>query len=193
MGRCKTLLPIDGVPMLERVLHTVGCVDQLWPIVVVTGHQPDQVRPIIRSAGAIEAHNPHYALGEMISSIKTGVREMRDGVDAFFIMLADQPRIRAETLGTLASTWRARRPNILLPRYNNRRGHPVVITAAAIGEIISLPPDATLKTFTSRHASTTLQIDVDDPAILDDIDTPADYARTLQQHRIEDQQTTQPV
>jgi CTP:molybdopterin cytidylyltransferase MocA len=85
--------------------------------------------------------------------------------------------IRPHTLNLMSSTWRARRPQVLLPTFDNKHGHPILINASAIDEILQLPHGATLKTITSRHVSSTLEIEVDDSAILDDIDTPADYKR----------------
>ena len=79
----------------------------------------------------------------------------------------------------MVATWRARRPRILLPSYQGKHGHPVVLSALGIDEIISLPPAATLKTYTSAYASETLEVPVEDPAVVRDIDTPADYEAEL--------------
>ena len=183
MGSPKALLPIDGQPMLQRVLETLRRANHIWPIVAVTGHEPHCLRPMIHACGAIEAHNEAFETGGMISSVQCGLSEIRDAIDASFIVLVDQPMVRPLTLSTLASAWRARRPTILLPSHNRRHGHPIIISARAIGQILDLPVDATLKTFTARHVSSTLDIEVDDSAILEDIDTPEDYARAVQQQR----------
>ena len=181
MGTPKTLLDVAGEPMLQRVLGNLRCADSIFPIVVVTGHEPQLLRSILSAAEIIEVHNPDHAAGEMISSIQIGAAEMRGLVEAVFIVLADQPMIQPHTLNIMSSTWRARRPQVLLPTFNEKHGHPILINASAIGEIMQLPRSATLKTFTSRHAAATLDLEVNDPAILEDIDTPEQYQRTLQQ------------
>ena len=181
MGTPKALLAVAGEPMLQRVIGNLRRADSIFPIVVVTGHEPHLIRPILRRAETIEVHNPGHADGEMISSIQIGVAEIRGLVEAFFIVLADQPMIRPHTLNIMSSTWRARRPQVLLPSFDGKHGHPILLNASSIGEIMQLPCGATLKTFTSRHAAATLDLEVNDPAILEDIDTPEQYQRTLQQ------------
>jgi molybdenum cofactor cytidylyltransferase len=104
------------------------------------------------------------------------LRALGAHVDAVLIALCDQPMVREATVSALAAGWRARRPRILLPKFHGRRGHPIVLSAVGFSEIISLPADATLKAYTSSHASEMIEMEVDDDAIARDIDTPADYA-----------------
>jgi molybdenum cofactor cytidylyltransferase len=72
------------------------------------------------------------------------------------------------------------------PVFNSRRGHPIFLSANCIPEVLSIPADATLKTFTQRIDAR--EIEVDDSFILTDIDTPDDYDRAVAQfqaHRSE--------
>ncbi len=46
-------------------------------------------------------------------------------------------------------------------------------------EILELPAEAQARDVVRRHRSRTRYVDVDDPAILRDIDTPADYRELL--------------
>ena len=64
---------------------------------------------------------------------------------------------------------------IIAPVYGGRRGHPVLIPREAWPEVVALGPQDTLRTFLRRHASQIHIIEVDDPGIHADIDTPADY------------------
>jgi molybdenum cofactor cytidylyltransferase len=176
MGSPKPLLPIRGQAMLERILQTLDASRAVSPILVVTGHAAEQLQPIITQHRADAVHNPQYADGEMLSSIKTGVQSLPADVEAAMIVLCDQPLVRADTIQSLANEWRRRRPRILLPTYHGKRGHPVLLSATGFSEIISLPPQATLKTYTSAYASEAVELPVEDDAVVRDIDTPADYA-----------------
>ena len=70
----------------------------------------------------------------------------------------------------------AQRPRIVIPRFGGKRGHPIVLAREGFEGILSLDRDATLKTYTSMQRSQTLDLDVDDSAVVRDIDTPADLA-----------------
>ena len=64
--------------------------------------------------------------------------------------------------------------------FDGRRGHPILLSSDCVPEILGLPDDATLKTFTQRINAH--EVDVDDPGVLDDIDTPQDYDRAIHQY-----------
>jgi molybdenum cofactor cytidylyltransferase len=213
MGSPKALLPLAGVPMIARVIETISSLPEIQPIVVVTGHAADDVSLALADFNLHLVHNPDYAQGEMLSSVKLGAAALESHCDAFFLILGDQPLIRSQTYQCLLDAYfnvgcsmlnvrcsfpetdehrtsNTQHPTsnpqilnpepqtlnpLLQPTYNTHRGHPLLLPATAIKEILSLPPDATLKTYTQR--TPTLEIPVDDPAILTDIDTPEDFDR----------------
>jgi molybdenum cofactor cytidylyltransferase len=116
----------------------------------------------------------------MISSVQRGVEAVAGKADAFFIVLGDQPMVRPGTMRAMADAWRAKRPRVLLSTYGGKHGHPILLAADGADEIRSLPSDATLKTYTSKYSEHTLELAIDDPAVLHDIDTPADYQAAVQ-------------
>ena len=176
MGSPKPLLPLGNEPMLVRVLDAMEASRSVCSIVVVTGHAADRVRAVVDGRGIVVVHNPDYENGEMLSSIKAGLTRISPGVDAVLLALCDQPMVRSETIALLVKTWQATRPRILSPKYDGKRGHPIVLSADGFAEILSLSPDATLKAYTSRYSAETVELEVDDPAVTRDVDTPADYA-----------------
>jgi molybdenum cofactor cytidylyltransferase len=178
MGSPKALLPIDGKPMLACVLDMLDAA-KVSPIVVVTGAAAEQLRPVLEGRDVQVAHNPDYEQGEMLSSIKTGLLALPRNIDATLIVLCDQPGVKSSTITILAAAWSQRRPRVLAPTYQGKRGHPIVLSMTGVDEIISLPPAATLKSYTSAYASEMVELSVDDAAVVRDIDTPADYAAEL--------------
>ena len=179
MGRSKLLLPWRGRAIIVDVVERA--VSAASQTIVVTGHDANATAAALRDFPNIQLiHNCDYADGEMISSVKTGVAALPPTCEAFFLVLGDQPGIAAATFSRLIETWRANpHTRIISPRWNNRRGHPVLIAAAGIDDILNLPADATLKTFVSRHAANSIEVEVDDPAICADVDTPEQYIRLI--------------
>ncbi|MEO6435084.1 MAG: nucleotidyltransferase family protein [Tepidisphaeraceae bacterium] len=184
MGRFKPLLPIGDKPLLARVIDSLIGAGAIGPIVVVTGHAAAQVDSILKIYSVRAVHNPAYATGGMLSSVQTGLTSLRGEADAVFIVLGDQPMVRPDTIAALASAWRSagagHRPRVVLPIHAGKHGHPILLSADGIDEVLALPPDHTLKNYTNRHSERTLEVEVDDPAVHDDLDTPDDYAAALE-------------
>jgi molybdenum cofactor cytidylyltransferase len=178
MGAPKMLLPwANGTIISDVVSRVLAAVE---PVVVVTGYEADATAEALADFDVQLVHNPGYAAGEMISSVKVGVAALPCDAEAFFLVLGDQPGIRPESFWQLID---ARRRNvgamIVSPTWNHRRGHPILISADGIDEILNLPANATLKTFVSRHAEHLIEIPVDDPAVCADVDTPEQYRESL--------------
>ena len=182
MGRFKPLLPLRGKPVLARVIENVLSAGGIGPLVIVTGHDVDRVSPIILNYPVRAVHNAAYASGGMLSSIQTGLATLKGEADAVFIVLGDQPMVRPQTLAATAAAWRCAnpRPRIVLPTHAGKHGHPILLSADGIDEVLSLSTDQTLKAYTDRHVERTLELDIEDPAVLLDLDTPADYAAAIQ-------------
>ena len=68
---------------------------------------------------------------------------------------------------------------IVLPVYNKRRGHPILIDMKYRDEVKRISPDTGLRTLVHNHAEDILEVKVDAPGILKDIDTVEDYNQIL--------------
>jgi len=179
MGEFKPLLEIAGKSMLQRVIE-VATASLLRPVIVVTGFKSDQLRPILQSTAAIEAYNPAFEQGGMLSSIKVGVQTLANRQHpprAFLILLGDQPGIKSQTVQALADHWTATRAKVLVPTLNKKHGHPVLFDFSCANEILELKATQTLKDIVDKYG---VDLPVDDPGVLVDLDTPADYEKELQ-------------
>jgi len=196
MGRFKPLLPFGGTPMLTRVVESLGAAGGIDLSFVVTGYQAQCVRDAVSRGTGFQPvqtastgykpvprvafiHNPNYEHGEMLSSVQAGVRALPDEVAAFILALGDQPAVRPETIQSLLAAWRAARAPLILPKYLERRGHPILISSECIADILKLRSDQTLKTLIDRRAIDIVEVPVDDPAIVSDVDTPEDYEQAV--------------
>lgn len=187
MGRPKALLPLDGRAMILRVIEPILATGLIDPVIIVTGHEAENVRTALAGYQVNLVHNADYSKGEMLSSVKAGVTGAQEKSDAFFLVLGDQPLVRMSTYQALLAM--ANNPEfmgvnpgknlmVIQPTYKQRRGHPIVLPASAIESILALPAEATLKTLTQQ--ATTIEVSVDDPGILADIDTPEDYHHAVE-------------
>jgi molybdenum cofactor cytidylyltransferase len=170
MGSPKALLTFQGETFLDRLigkLQAANCA----PIVVVLGHNATRIRSRVRRPGAQFTLNPDYARG-MLTSLQCGLRAVPGDATHVLFTLVDHPN---PATGTLAALTHAPDAPVAIPRYRNRKGHPVRISRIVADEILALSPNETAKDALERHLADTLFLDLEDPGVLDDIDDPAAY------------------
>ncbi len=177
MGAFKPLLPLADKPMIAHVLDALKAVDEIDSIYVVTGHDERRLREALQAWPIAFVHNAAYATGEMLSSVQSGLRALPDDVDAAVLALGDQPSVQAPTVRQLVRAWMEKRAPLALPKYRGKRGHPLLLSMSLRAEILALGDGESLKTVVHRHLDQAVQIDVEDPAVIADLDTPDDYAR----------------
>jgi molybdenum cofactor cytidylyltransferase len=178
MGQPKQLLPFGEHTILERVvdaLLTAG----VGEVVVVLGHVADRVRAVLGDRPVRAVVNDAYRQG-MLSSVKCGVRAIGAGYDAVLLALGDQPQIEGAVVSEVIRTYRAGSAGIVIPRYGDKKGHPIIIDLRKYREaIINLPEDAGLNVLMQEHADDVCLFDVATEDIIRDIDVPDDYTREL--------------
>lgn len=183
MGTSKPLLPLGATTVIERLVNTVsqaGVAD----IVVVTGHQADELAPVLAGLPVRSALNAGYDSG-MFSSVRAGAAALPDDVEAFFVLPADYPLIRAAVLRRLIDTYRESHPDVIHPTCCGRRGHPPLLSARYRKGLLSAGNDDNLRSFLERqqagedqgNAKAQLEVEVEDLTILMDMDTQEDYQR----------------
>jgi CTP:molybdopterin cytidylyltransferase MocA len=181
MGTAKALLEVDGRPLIQHLVGSAQAVAGLDRVIVVTGYEPQPIREALRACQRVQfVHNPDHEAGGMLSSVKTAVAAVQaSSCEAFFLMLLDQPLVRPQTLAEMARCWEETGAPIVVPAHDQTRGHPVLFAARCADEIQSLPPSATLKDFVRQHDAERKVVDVCDPGVLTDLDTPGDFQLIL--------------
>lgn len=180
MGINKFLLPwgneLAGGRIL-RILHLAGFSE----IILVLGFDKDNIQSslgsVIEMLGVKIVFNPHHEKG-MLSSVKAGVRELREDIDGFFVVLGDQPFLKVEWLERLQGVFSPSDTLILTPVFRGEMGHPVLFNSRLREEILSLEDEKdTLRTLLARCSPLILRVDFSDEEILWDIDTPEELER----------------
>jgi molybdenum cofactor cytidylyltransferase len=181
MGEFKPLMLLEGKTVLERLLNTylkAGVSEAL----VVLGHRADEIQPLLEAQGVAWIVNEHYDRG-MFSSIQTGVQQLSTDCDAFFLQPADIALIRPETLQSLLTARRENRATLCYPCHDGRRGHPPLISASVIPAIEAFDKTGGMRALLARYQDAAINVDVDDPGIHFDMDTPEDYERAVRRAR----------
>jgi len=176
MGVPKINLPWGDTTVLGKVLQTLLQAG-LDEIILVTGAHPVQGLEGFTEQGVKMVHNPDYASGEMLSSIKAGLRCALEQSEAVLLALGDQPQMELSVVRRVIETYQHTHPAILIPSYQMRRGHPGMVSRSLWKEIIALQPPDTLRVFLNTHASEIQYLEAGTETVLQDLDTPEDYER----------------
>jgi molybdenum cofactor cytidylyltransferase len=177
MGQFKLLLKwLDDQPLLAHVVEKVTALP-VAPVVVVTGHRADAVKAALTGFDVTFAHNPDYVDGEILSSMKVGLRAMPETVAAVMVVPGDMPRISQEVMQQVLS---AHAPAMIIaPQYAGERGHPVLFDRHFWQTLLDLPPDGMPRDVLRANKDRIRLIDVSSDGILADVDTPETYEREL--------------
>ena len=177
----KALLPWLGRPLIQYQLEQISAVGAAH-LVVVTGFHAARLTPHVeRFADARIVQNPHPARGRA-SSIALGVGALPETLSALAVVNVDQP-CSATILTQLIAAQTAGDNLITLPRYNGKRGHPPLFAGALRRELLRVREETQgLKAVTRAHRAETAYVDVDDPSVAWNLNTPADYRQAMRRH-----------
>ena len=185
MGSFKPLLPVGGVPALERLI--AGIKDAgIKNIAVVTGYRHELLQPVTESmsgdgAVIVEAYNSGFDSG-MFSSIQTGIAKIREAFpdsEGCFLMPVDCPLIDSKVITALEEavtrSGDTAKDSFAVPVFEGKKGHPLYVPAGYAEEICSHDGSGGLKGITDKYWDRMLRVPVDAEGCILDMDTPEGY------------------
>lgn len=182
MGRPKAFLEFAGGTFLSRSMSSLaagGC----EAVVVVTG-SPDHpeheaIARAAREAGASVAVNDDPE-SEQVDSLRAALRSVPTRTRAVVVSPVDVPGIRAETVRSMIRRFRETGASLVVPTHGGARGHPILIASRLFPGIGSGDLPEGVRSLIRRHEAELQEVDVDDPNISVDVDTPAEYRELLE-------------
>lgn len=178
MGRQKLLLPFAASTVIGHVVAELQR-SAVRDVHVVIGHDAAEVCAALEGSGAVCVENPDYETG-MLSSVRAGLRSAPAAWTAALIALGDQPLLRSHTVDALLEIHRESRDQIVVPTYEGRRGHPLVLPRRYWDDVLTLFDDVGLRGVLHAHAAAVREVALDTATLLTDMDYPEDYRRALE-------------
>jgi molybdenum cofactor cytidylyltransferase len=179
MGQPKMLLPWGKTTVLGQVLQTLKRAN-VPDILVVTGAARTNIERICAAYETLVSHNPDYTSGEMLASLQIGLAALRDktSTETALIVLGDQPQVQEESVRAVVRRFLGTGASLIVPSYQMRRGHPWLVARPLWDEILQMQSPQTPRGFLNAHAAEIEYVDVNNPSILADLDTPEDYSKS---------------
>ena len=185
MGQNKLLMPFGDKSLIEHAVDTLKASD-VDEIVVVLGHEADQVRSRLERRRVNFVHNPDYREG-LSTSVRTGMSAVAKGADAIMIYLADQPLIQPDEISRLIQAFaEAKRAgkSIVVPFFENRRGNPVILDASYRAMVLDIVGDVGCRRIIRRYPEQVFAVQMQTDHVVRDVDTPEDFLRVRGEERI---------
>ena len=177
MGSQKLLLPFGATTVIGRVVDQLlqSVIDKIF---VVTGHNADKIAEELSARAVAIVDNPDYPSG-MLSSVRCGLRALPRECHGVMVALGDQPSITTNLIDDIIQACEANPKGIVVPVFQNRRGHPILFDAVYRDEILVRYDDVGLHGLLHAHPDDVLELAASDPSVLSDMDCPEDYQREL--------------
>lgn len=171
-GRNKLLLTVGDMPIISHVVENAQA-SRLQQIIVVLGQDGDQISPLMPTTGLTIVDNTRFDTG-IASSIRCGLRLVTEEMDAAMILLGDMPFITKSHINQLIAKFEpAQGRDIVVPVKQGRRGNPVPWGRCHFDKLRALNGDVGARDLLLEQAVSIASVEVNNEAILMDIDTPA--------------------
>jgi molybdenum cofactor cytidylyltransferase len=177
MGRFKPLLPYGDCTVIEQVIRVL-LKSAVGEIIVVVGFKHLALETLLKDYAVKICYNPDYATGEMLTSLQVGIKGVSANAQAILLALGDQPAIEQAIVEQVIEAHRNNHERIIIPSFQRRRGHPLVIPCRHWEDICSLRERETLRNY-FKLFNDIFHVEVYTSSILRDMDTINDYHREL--------------
>lgn len=180
MGSPKALLPIGSKTFIEQIVASLEK-SKVGKIVIVLGHNAEGIRSQVAHLRVTWVVNQDYAKGQL-SSLIAAVRSLQKPacapqVDGILVHLVDHPFLDSRLVNEMIDRFYESKKLIVVPRYQGRRGHPVIFSKALFAELLRAPLEEGAKGVVHAHRDETLEIETGEEGVTVDIDTQDEYRK----------------
>jgi len=177
-GRSRRMAPHNkllvtdkaGKPMIARVVDNVLS-SNARPVLVVTGHQAEQIEHALGGRPVRYVHAPDYAQG-LAESLKAGIAAVPPECAGAIVCLGDMPLVTGRMIDRLLSVYDPEEGRaIVLPTFRGKQGNPMIWDRRFFAEILAISGDSGARFLVGKHAEQVAEVEMADDAVLRDFDT----------------------
>jgi molybdenum cofactor cytidylyltransferase len=170
-GPNKLLAEIARRPLV-RIAAEAALASGAKPVIVVAGHQRDQVEQALTGLPVRVVHNPNFADG-LGTSLKAGIAAVPPESDGAIVLLGDMPQVDARLIDRLIAAFDSDRGAlVVVPTFEGKRGNPVLWSRRFFPDLMGIEGDVGARHLIGRYGEAVVEVPVDGKGALTDIDTP---------------------
>jgi molybdenum cofactor cytidylyltransferase len=177
MGEANKLLAdLGGEALVARTVDA-ALASLARPVIVVTGHEAERVRALMRGRNVTVLHNRDYTEG-LSTSLRRGLAALPADADGVLVCLGDMPLVSASALDRLVAAFNPLEGRaICVPTWKGKRGNPVLFARRFLAEMSQLEGDLGARHLMGEHAELVAEVPMPDASVLIDVDTPEALAQ----------------
>ena len=184
MGQPKAFLRIGDLTFAERVATSIRAA-AIDDVMIAVSHVDHKILELCELHSMSAVINAATQTSVPLGSIQAAILEIINRpVDGLLVWPVDYPHVRSGTAAAVVSAFLRSEKAMVLPVHKGRRGHPVVFGRAVFDELLSADPEIGPRAVVRAGRERVLEVDVDDAAILEDIDTPEAYRDLVRRHEL---------
>ena len=177
-GRSRRMAPHNKLLVADRTgkLMIARVVDNVLssnarPVLVVTGHQAEQVQLALGGRPVRYVHADDYAEG-LSASLKAGIAAVPEECAAAVVCLGDMPLVTGRMIDRLLSVYDPDEGRlIVLPTYRGKQGNPMLWDREFFPEIMDVSGDSGARFLVGQHIEAVAEVEMAEDAVLRDFDT----------------------
>lgn len=170
MGLNKLLMKYNDKFLIEHTLEKISQCDFAEKIIVT---QYEEIEKLTDNFKVVINENAHKGQSE---SIKLGVKSS-EKCDGYMFFVADQPLINQKDIEKLIRVFRENKDFIVIPKYKEKRGNPVIYPSLYKEEILRLEGDKGGKSII-KSSNKIKYVEVEEDTLFD-IDNKDDFNKLL--------------
>ncbi|HEY6832313.1 MAG TPA: molybdopterin-binding/glycosyltransferase family 2 protein [Pseudolabrys sp.] len=176
MGAINKLIAEIGGKPLVRIAAEQALASRAAPVIVVTGHQREQVEAALAGLPVRFVHNPDYAEG-LGTSLKAGIAAVPEDADGAIVCLGDMPQVDSTLIDRLIGAFDPERGALVVaPSIEGRRGNPVVWARRFFPDLMTVTGDTGARHLIASYPEAVAEVPVAGDAALTDVDTPESFS-----------------
>ena len=172
LGENKLIKDVKGIPLIKYALNNI-LKSNVNEIIIILGYQNETIEKLIDKTSRVKfVFNSNYKEG-ISSSIKKGIKNLSEKNEAFFISLGDMPSINYNTYNQLIKYSKDKK--VIVPLFKGQKGNPVLFPKSFEKKLLSIEGDSGAKKMLEINKKEVLNLEIDDPGIIKDLDVPSDF------------------
>jgi len=172
-GENKLTKEIQGTSLIERSVQNI-LDSSVQELIIVLGYQKEIIEKLIDKNEKIKiVFNKNFESG-MASSIKTGLNNLSEKTEAFFICLGDMPMVGHDIYNQLIKS--KGNKEIIVPTYKGQQGNPVLFDKSMKETVMNITGDVGAKKILELNKNKILNLEINDQSIVKGFNTQGDFS-----------------
>jgi len=171
MGANKLIAEIGGRPLV-RIAAEQALASRANPVIVVTGHQREEVERAVAGLPVKLVDNPGFEDG-LGTSLRAGIAAVPDTAAGAIVCLGDMPQVDAPLINKLIDAFDPERGALVVaPSIEGKRGNPVLWARRFFPDLMKVSGDIGARHLIGENTDAVVEVAVTGDAALTDVDTP---------------------